>query len=186
MAKQIYPLPKSTTGGSTNMVRYLCIGCTAWLFLLSGCTTTSKENTIPKEGPTIEHVYRSHMGATAGSGLRYGEDIPRRSTEDASMSSYTRTNLNQTENRFGRLPNPDLVMYVFPHLSGNGSRYPVPGYTTVFPMYDTIEYAMPGEIAPHEIRHQESSLSAEAKRTNEPVQSDVTVAKALAGQRGSE
>lgn len=47
--------------------------------------------------------------------------------------------------RFTRLPNPDLVMYVAPHLSADG-RYPIPAYTTVFPMYESVEYALPGEI----------------------------------------
>ena len=46
--------------------------------------------------------------------------------------------------RFQRLPNPDLVMYVFPHLARG--RYPVPGYYTAFPLYETVEYALPGEL----------------------------------------
>lgn len=35
-------------------------------------------------------------------------------------------------------------MYVFPHLTGT-DPVPVPGYTTVFPLYQRIQYAMPGE-----------------------------------------
>lgn len=50
------------------------------------------------------------------------------------------------QQRFQRLPNPDLVMYVHPHLAKG--RYPVPGYLTVFPMYETVEYALPGEVSP--------------------------------------
>lgn len=46
--------------------------------------------------------------------------------------------------RFQRVPNPDLVMYVFPHLARG--RYPVPGYYTAFPLYETVEYALPGEL----------------------------------------
>lgn len=49
--------------------------------------------------------------------------------------------------RFQRLPNPDLVMYVFPHLARG--RYPVPGYYTAFPLYETVEYALPGELPQH-------------------------------------
>lgn len=41
-------------------------------------------------------------------------------------------------------------MYVFPHLARG--RYPVPGYVTVFPMYETVEYAMPGEVFEREPR----------------------------------
>ena len=42
------------------------------------------------------------------------------------------------------LPNPDLVMYVFPHLAGT-DPIPVPGYSTVFPFFRSVKYAMPGE-----------------------------------------
>ncbi|MFF0977525.1 TIGR03751 family conjugal transfer lipoprotein, partial [Proteus mirabilis] len=44
---------------------------------------------------------------------------------------------------FPRLPNPDMVMYVFPHLSAG--NLPVPGYSTVFPFYHQVQYALPGE-----------------------------------------
>src|SRR3546814_20982222 len=46
--------------------------------------------------------------------------------------------------QFHRLPNPDLVMYVFPHLAGT-DPVPVPGYSTVFPLYPRVQYAMPGQ-----------------------------------------
>ena len=39
---------------------------------------------------------------------------------------------NEIYRQFHRLPNPDLVMYVFPHLAGT-DPVPVPGYSTVFP-----------------------------------------------------
>ncbi|QGM70484.1 TIGR03751 family conjugal transfer lipoprotein, partial [Proteus mirabilis] len=45
--------------------------------------------------------------------------------------------------QFPRLPNPDMVMYVFPHLSAG--NLPVPGYSTVFPFYHQVQYALPGE-----------------------------------------
>ncbi len=57
---------------------------------------------------------------------------------------YTRTARNEVHRQFQRLPNPDLVMYVYPHLAGT-DPVPVPGYTTVFPLYQRVQYAMPGE-----------------------------------------
>jgi conjugative transfer region lipoprotein (TIGR03751 family) len=51
---------------------------------------------------------------------------------------------NEIQRQFRRLPNPDLVMYVFPHLAGS-DPVPVPGYSTVFPLYQRVQYAMPGE-----------------------------------------
>ncbi|AKK01079.1 TIGR03751 family conjugal transfer lipoprotein [Pseudomonas citrulli] len=57
---------------------------------------------------------------------------------------YTRTAANEIRNLFPRLPNPDLVLYVYPHLSGT-EQAPVPGYSTVFPFYQRVQYALPGE-----------------------------------------
>ncbi len=48
------------------------------------------------------------------------------------------------QQRFARVPNPDLVMVVFPHM--DKQNYPVPGYVTVFPMYEQAVYALPGEV----------------------------------------
>ncbi|HEV2678914.1 MAG TPA: TIGR03751 family conjugal transfer lipoprotein, partial [Rhodanobacter sp.] len=65
-------------------------------------------------------------------------------TNPADNARYTRTAQNEIYRQFQRLPNPDLVMYVFPHLAGSDPA-PVPGYTTVFPLYQRVQYAMPGE-----------------------------------------
>ena len=59
-------------------------------------------------------------------------------------ASYTRTAQNEIYRQFQRLPNPDLTLYVFPHLAGT-DPVPIPGYTTVFPLYQRVQYAMPGE-----------------------------------------
>jgi conjugative transfer region lipoprotein (TIGR03751 family) len=59
-------------------------------------------------------------------------------------AKFTRTAQSEIYSQFKRLPNPDLVMYVFPHLAGSDPA-PIPGYTTVFPLYQRVQYAMPGE-----------------------------------------
>ena len=66
-------------------------------------------------------------------------------TGEAALQGYTREAFNEIDVLFPRLPNPTLVMYVFPHLAGE-ARAPVPGYTTAFPMYEQVEYALPGEV----------------------------------------
>ena len=63
----------------------------------------------------------------------------------APLEGYTRDAYNEIETTFPRLPNPTLVMYVFPHLATE-ERVPVPGYATTFPMYERVEYALPGEV----------------------------------------
>ena len=59
---------------------------------------------------------------------------------------YTRTEVNEIDNLFPRHRNPDLVIYVYPHLATR-SRAPIPGYTTVIPLYDRVQYRLPGEVA---------------------------------------
>ena len=60
--------------------------------------------------------------------------------------AYTRTAANELELLFPRLPNPDIYIYVPAHLATE-LRIPVPGYTTAVPLYDRVEYALPGEGA---------------------------------------
>jgi len=57
---------------------------------------------------------------------------------------YTRTTQTELDNLFPRLENPDLVIYVYPHLATR-TRAPIPGYTTVVPLYERVEYRLPGE-----------------------------------------
>ena len=66
-------------------------------------------------------------------------------TGETDLQGYTREAFNEINVLFPRLPNPTLVMYVFPHLSGD-THAPVPGYATAFPMYEQVEYALPGEV----------------------------------------
>jgi conjugative transfer region lipoprotein (TIGR03751 family) len=60
------------------------------------------------------------------------------------LAGSTRTATNTLDQRFVRLPNPTLVLYVFPHL-GADNQYPIPGYSTTFPLYKQVYYALPGE-----------------------------------------
>jgi conjugative transfer region lipoprotein (TIGR03751 family) len=118
----------------------------ACVLALTACASGSKRSTIPSEGPTMSDVYRQHIEASGVGGKRSPRDrLPLRAPEDSPLTEYARTAINETDNRFARLPNLDLIMYVTPHLSAN-RNYPIPGYTTVFSMYETIEYAMPGEL----------------------------------------
>jgi integrating conjugative element protein (TIGR03752 family) len=59
------------------------------------------------------------------------------------LDGWTRTAEDEIAARFPRLPNPTLVLYVYPHLTAEG--HPVPGYATSFPLYEGVEYALPGE-----------------------------------------
>lgn len=130
----------------------------AWLVLaliLGGCTT-NKDELLPHGEANMMDVWQNGTtGGTSGSTnsrmLLDARQELRRPLSEAQVvrqqvdaNAFTRTPQNEIYSQFKRLPNPDLVMYVFPHLAGS-DPVPVPGYTTVFPMYQRVQYAMPGE-----------------------------------------
>lgn len=114
---------------------------------LTACAT-GKDTILPADGPTMQAIYTRHF---AGIGLqepeRLRQQISARPIQDdaADLAGYTREAFNELDVRFPRLPNPTLVLYVYPHLAGS-ERVPVPGYATTFPLYERVEYALPGEV----------------------------------------
>ncbi|MGB3288586.1 MAG: TIGR03751 family conjugal transfer lipoprotein [Burkholderiaceae bacterium] len=122
---------------------------------LVGCAS-SKEELLPHGDQTMLDIWHQEAG-DGGNGqvarrqlLDVRQSLRRPMTEadvraaPTIQAGYTRTAANEIRRQFQRLPNPDLVMYVFPHLAGT-DPVPVPGYSTVFPLYQRVQYAMPGE-----------------------------------------
>lgn len=51
------------------------------------------------------------------------------------------------QHEFPKLPNPSILMYVYPHEVGSGKNLvPVPGYFTVLPLYRHVYYKMLKEV----------------------------------------
>jgi conjugative transfer region lipoprotein (TIGR03751 family) len=116
--------------------------------VLAGCAST-KDAVLPQDGPSMKSIYEEHvqeMNAREPQVIRHELGARPILTGEAALQGYTRDAFNEIDVLFPRLPNPTLVMYVFPHLAGE-SHAPVPGYTTAFPMYEQVEYALPGEVA---------------------------------------
>ncbi|WP_261641087.1 TIGR03751 family conjugal transfer lipoprotein [Erwinia mallotivora] len=114
---------------------------------LAGCSTSKDEMLPPgdssmldmwNDGASVTHT-TNESRATLRRPVSDGERVISQQTRE----SYSRTQENEIQQTFPRLPNPDMVMYVFPHLA-DGST-PVPGYSTVFPFYSQVQYALPGE-----------------------------------------
>ena len=120
----------------------------AWISLaLGGCAST-KESVLPEDGPSMKAIYDAHfegMGADDPYVLRRELGTRPLGDDDVDLAGYSRTAHTELETIFPRLPNPTLVMYVFPHLAGS-ERVPVPGYATTFTLYERVEYALPGEV----------------------------------------
>lgn len=136
------------------MTRYLnrkTLVLAIWLnaLLLSGCST-SKEEMLPAGDHTMLELWNGADGETTARQSAMAREMLRRplTTDEHQDSvqedhSYSRTQETEISQQFPRLPNPDMVMYLYPHLAGGNT--PVPGYSTVFPFYSQTQYAMPGE-----------------------------------------
>ena len=138
-----------------SKAQFFCVlGWISVLILVSSmllACSTSKENVLPKDGPTMQQIYQQHFGASGHASIDGARaQLATRSLEPAALdlAGYSRTAYNEIESIFPRLPNPTLVMYVFPHLA-EPEAVPVPGYSTSFSMYERDHYALPGEVANH-------------------------------------
>ncbi|ELJ4218817.1 TIGR03751 family conjugal transfer lipoprotein [Salmonella enterica] len=114
--------------------------------LLTACSTDQQTLLPVDENTTMLNIWgRQNNDAQA---LYDARSVLRRPLDDATLTEQqqqtTRSDGNATQALFRRLPNPDLEMYIFPHLAGS-EGVPVPGYTTVFPFYNRVQYALPGE-----------------------------------------
>lgn len=115
--------------------------------VLGGCAGT-KDAVLPQDGPPMKTIYERHireMGAHDPMAMREALGDRPVVDGDGPLYGYAREAHDEIDTTFPRLPNPSLVMYVFPHLAGE-ELAPVPGYTTTFPMYEGVEYALPGEV----------------------------------------
>ena len=120
--------------------------------VLAGCAST-KDTVLPQDGPSMKTIYEDHvseMNARDPKVVRGELGNRPIVTGEAALQDYTREAFNEIDVLFPRLPNLTLVMYVFPHLAGE-TQAPVPGYATAFPMYEQVEYALPGEVPPQPV-----------------------------------
>jgi conjugative transfer region lipoprotein (TIGR03751 family) len=118
------------------------------LLLISGCST-SKEEMLPAGDHTMLELWNGEDGSGSltrqAASARSSSTLRRPITEDERLAdrNYSRDQESEITQLFPRLPNPDMVMYIYPHLADGNT--PVPGYSTVFPFYKEMQYAMPGE-----------------------------------------
>lgn len=133
-------------------------------FLASGCSQQKAKKELHKKvfkgSPTMKSILQNRHRNPTGQQQQEYRQAPDWSTKsnrpayrtavhiptgDTNYKAFTRDQHNELNGIFPRLPNPDLCMYVFPHLSSE--RATIPGYSSCFAMYDNNHYALPGEMS---------------------------------------
>ncbi len=124
-----------------------------------GCHSVSG-NVIPQGGPPMETIYDSMGTATSAShkvanSTEQNEEmqseldikaIRRQNSLKATDTYFSKTPaVNSVNTVFHKLPNPELKLYVYPHLAGS-DELPIPGYYTAFNVYEKTHYALPNEF----------------------------------------
>ena len=115
--------------------------------VLTGCST-SQGDLLPTGDATMKDIWNKGGNDSNITSYRTPNgrliDAPNY-VSSREQQTYTRTAENEVKNLFPRLPNPDLVIYVYPHLTDSSEQMPVPGYSSVIPFYGRVQYAQPGE-----------------------------------------
>lgn len=95
----------------------------------------------------MQAIYEAHFEGLADSTHGPRSLVAKRplASGEADLAGFSRSAFTELETVFPRLPNPTLVLYVFPHLAGS-EGLPVPGYATTFTLYERVHYALPGEV----------------------------------------
>lgn len=140
--------------------RVSMVGSCGYLLLMvvvvSSCATSPRNVLRQGEGPTVLDIMKGDVSSVNAAGVVTDQvPIKRKPVrrEPGSTSSehgpYTRDSLNETRQLFPTLPNPTIALYVHAHPvvdPNTRETLPVPGYTTAFPLYSRVQFAMPGEL----------------------------------------
>ncbi|EHM53332.1 conjugative transfer region lipoprotein family [Cardiobacterium valvarum F0432] len=126
-------------------------GCVllAAALILTACSSVTKpksDKLLPDSGPTTAELMtgeRERVPAFFGNGVQ-ADYLGVPLTEGyAPNSSYSLSHVEELRRDFRRVPNPEITAYVFPHL--NDGELPVPGYFTLFKLYERDHYALEQE-----------------------------------------
>lgn len=115
---------------------------------LAACSVTqpSSDKLLPDAGPTTAELIsgqKSRVSAYFGNGVQ-ADYLGMPLTEGyAPNSAYSLAHVNELRRDFRKVPNPEIVAYVFPHISDG--ELPVPGYFTMFKLYERDHYALEQE-----------------------------------------
>jgi conjugative transfer region lipoprotein (TIGR03751 family) len=108
---------------------------------LSACAGPKKQ-LVAKDAKTMQRVYEEKFG---GTGTSDNSHLQRPVQDgDVDLRGYTRDAAVELNTLFPVVPNPTLIMFIYPHVTDAGRE--VPGYSSRLKMYQGEHYALPGEM----------------------------------------
>lgn len=113
--------------------------------LLTAACSHVAGNIIPDNGPTMESIYDDSGDPTTSASERaihFTDTSPAVKSRQLAAHSSSLLASSVVSPTFSLLDNPELKLYIFPHLAG-AEMLPIPGYWTAFSAYPRNYYALP-------------------------------------------
>jgi conjugative transfer region lipoprotein (TIGR03751 family) len=112
------------------------------LLTLTACASSKvTSSAIPEGGLTVSQIYQQSIGEPM-----QPWSVKRTLTKPVNYEGYTRNASNEVQNLFKPLENPQIPIYVFPHVALIGDEQLIkPGYTTAFFLYKQNQFALASE-----------------------------------------
>lgn len=109
---------------------------------LCACASKSISSTaIPEGGLTVSQLYQQSITETMPSW-----SVKHPLTRPINYAGYTREASNEVKTLFKPLDNPQIPIYIFPHIAIIGDEQLLkPGYTTAFFLYKQNQFALASE-----------------------------------------
>jgi conjugative transfer region lipoprotein (TIGR03751 family) len=123
-----------------NTIRTI-LALSSALFLTACASKTVSSGTIPEGDLTVSQIYQQSMSEPV---QRWSV---RRPAKYVNYAGYTRDASNEINQLFKPLDNPQIPIYVFPHVALIGDEQLLkPGYSTGFFLYKQNQFALASEL----------------------------------------
>ncbi|MGQ3887849.1 TIGR03751 family conjugal transfer lipoprotein [Legionella sp. CNM-1927-20] len=118
---------------------YMILVCTSALALSACASSIKSASPLPEGGLTVSELYQQSVD---NPGERWTVKVKR----PVQYKGYTRSATNEIEALFKPLDNPQIPIYIFPHVMLIGDEQLIkPGYTTSFFLYKQNQFALASE-----------------------------------------
>ena len=124
-----------------HMILALSSLLTLTLTLTACASSKITSAAIPEGGLTVSQIYQQSIGEPM-----QPWSVKRALIKPVNYEGYTRNAANEVQNLFKPLDNPQIPIYVFPHVALIGDEQLIkPGYTTAFFLYKQNQFALASE-----------------------------------------